>query len=141
MKILIDTNILLAIVPKRSKHRWAYDALREGKFELVISNEILEEYEEILGSFYHPDFANVVVQELLNLPNVHLVDVYYKFLLISADADDDKFVDAAICANADHIITHDKHFKILETIPFPKVSTLSLEDFLQIYLNDNQLFA
>jgi uncharacterized protein len=134
MKVLIDTNILLAIVPKRSKYRWAYDALRRGEYELVISNEILDEYEEILGSFYHPDFATVVVEELLNLPNVELVDVYYKFQLISSDPDDDKFVDAAIVSNADHIITHDKHFKILREIPFPKVSVISLQDFEEIIL-------
>lgn len=132
MKVLLDTNILLAIVPKRSQHRWAYDALRQGKYFLAISNEILEEYEEILGRFYHPDFATVVIEELLNLPNVELTDVYYKFLLIANDPDDDKFVDAAIVSNADYLVTHDKHFKILENIPFPKVSTISLEEFKKI---------
>ena len=132
MKVLIDTNILLAIVPKRSKYRWAYDALRKGEYKLVISNEILEEYEEILGNFYHPDFATIVIEELLNLPNIELVDIYYKFQLISNDPDDDKIVDAAIVSNADHIITHDKHLKILKEIPFPKVSVLSLQDFQTI---------
>ena len=132
MKVLIDTNILLAIVPKKSKYRLAYDALRSGKYILVISNEILEEYEEILANFYHSDFATIVVEELLNLPNVELVDTYYKFRLITTDPDDDKFVDAAIVSNADHIITHDKHFNILKEIPFPKVSTISLQDFQNI---------
>ncbi len=36
MKVLLDTNILLAIVPKRSKVRWCYDALREGKYGVVL---------------------------------------------------------------------------------------------------------
>lgn len=132
MKVLIDTNILLAIVPKRSQYRWAYDALREGKYELAISNEILEEYEEILGSFYHPAFATVVVEELLNLPNVELVDAYFKFRLIINDPDDDKFVDAAIVSNADYIITHDKHFKVLAQTAFPKVNVISLQTFEEL---------
>jgi uncharacterized protein len=129
MKVVIDTNILLAIVPKRSKHRWAYDALRNGKYILVISNEILEEYEEILGDYYNADFATVVVEELLNLPNIELVEIYYKFRLIINDPDDDKFADAALVSNSEHIVSHDKHFKVLKNIGFPKLSVLTLSEF------------
>lgn len=129
MRILIDTNILLAIVPKRSKYHWVYDALRIGKFELVISTEILQEYEERLALFYAPDFAVLVVEEILNLNNIIFAEVYFHWHLITADADDNKFIDAAISSNADHIITHDKHFSVLKTIDFPRVSILTLEAF------------
>jgi uncharacterized protein len=132
MKVVIDTNILLAIVPKRSKHRWAYDALRNGKYILVISNDILEEYEEILGDFYNSDFATVVVEELLNLPNVELVEIYYKFRLIINDPDDDKFVDATLVSNAEYLVSHDKHFNVLKNIGFPKLNLLTLSEFKEL---------
>ncbi|MCU0470388.1 MAG: putative toxin-antitoxin system toxin component, PIN family [Arcicella sp.] len=132
MKILIDTNILLAIVPKRSQVRWLYDALREQKFTLIITTEILDEYAEKLEWFYSSNFAELVLEEVLNLPNVEQTQIYYNWHIIEEDPDDNKFVDAAISSGADYIITHDKHFKILNIIDFPVVKYLSLEAFEKI---------
>jgi uncharacterized protein len=132
MKILIDTNILLAIVPKRSQVRWLYDALREQKFTLIITTEILDEYAEKLEWFYSSNFAELVLEEVLNLPNVEQTQIYYNWHIIEEDTDDNKFVDAAISSGADYIITHDKHFKILNIIDFPVVKYLSLEAFEKI---------
>lgn len=129
MRVLLDTNILLAIVPKRSKHRWAYDALRADRYELVVSNEILDEYEEQLGLFYAPNFAILVIEEMLNLNNIVFTNIYFNWNLITIDADNNKWVDAAVSGNADYIVTHDKHFSVLKTINFPKISVINLEDF------------
>lgn len=57
------------------------------------------------------------------------VDAQYRFHLITVDVDDNKFVDYAIVANADYIVSDDRHFKVLESISFPKVEVLKLEDF------------
>ncbi len=48
-----------------------------------------------------------------------------------SDPDDNKFVDCAIIANADYIVSDDSHFKVLKDIPFPVVRVLSLEQFQQ----------
>ena len=133
MKILIDTNILLAIVPKRSKVRWLYDALREQKFTLVVTTEILDEYAEKLEWFYSSNFADLVLEEILNLPNIEQTQIFYNWHIIEEDPDDNKFVDAAISSGADYIITHDKHFKILNIIDFPVVKYLSLEAFEKVF--------
>ena len=61
--------------------------------------------------------------------NVIRKDPHYTFALIEADKDDNKFVDCAIAANAKCIVTEDKHFKVLENIPFPKVEVIGIEDF------------
>ena len=133
MKILIDTNILLAIVPKRSKVRWLYDALREQKFTLVVTTEILDEYAEKLEWFYSSNFADLVLEEILNLPNVEQTQIFYNWHIIEEDPDDNKFVDAAISSGADYIVTHDKHFRILNIIDFPVVKYLSLEAFEKVF--------
>lgn len=129
MRVLIDTNILLAIVPKRSSERWLYEMLRTSELTLILSNEIIEEYEEKLAWFYSTYFAEIVLDELLNLHQTEQVEAFYKWQLIEEDKDDNKFVDAAVASNADYIITNDKHFKVLRNIPFPKVQTLSLQEF------------
>jgi hypothetical protein len=68
----------------------------------------------------------------LNLPNIEQTQVYYNWQIIAEDPDDNKFVDAAISSGADYIITHDKHFKILDLIDFPVVKYVSLEAFEEI---------
>ena len=43
--------------------------------------------------------------------------------------DDDKFVDCAIAANADYIVSEDSHFNALKKIPFPLLTVLTLDEF------------
>jgi predicted nucleic acid-binding protein len=69
---------------------------------------------------------------LKELPNVHYITPYYKWLLIDADPDDDKYCDCAIAGKAMYIVTEDKHFHALQRISFPKLSTMSIDDFLMV---------
>lgn len=137
MRILIDINILLAIVPKRSSERWLYEMLRNDTIVLILSNEIIEEYEEKLAWFYSKYFAEIVLDELLNLPLTEQTEAFYKWQLIEEDKDDNKFVDVAIASNADYIITYDKHFKILHNIPFPKIQAITIQEFKKVIENIN----
>ena len=66
---------------------------------------------------------------LLESPNVILIKEYFFWGLIKIDPDDNKFVDCALMANADFIITEANHFNVLEKIPFPNITVLSLEEF------------
>jgi predicted nucleic acid-binding protein len=68
-----------------------------------------------------------------SIPSVKLITPFIKWELIVADPDDNKFVDCAISAGAECIITHDAHFDILKTTPFPTVRILSPEEFKAIY--------
>ena len=63
-----------------------------------------------------------------NLSNVEYITSHYRFRLLK-DEDDDKFVDCAIAANASYIVSHDKDFKILQRIEFPKVRVIDTEEF------------
>jgi uncharacterized protein len=96
MRVLIDTNILLAIVPKRSTERWLYELLRSGELSLIVSNEIIEEYEEKLAWFYSEYFAEIVLEEILNLPQTEQNEAYFKWQLITEDPDDNKYVDISL---------------------------------------------
>ena len=59
------------------------------------------------------------------------MDAYFKWRLIEADHDDDKFVDCAFAANATYIVSDDKHFDVLKSITFPRIAVLKLVQFLQ----------
>ena len=129
-RIIFDTNCLLVSVPKRSPFRWIYDKILSNELELVISTEILLEYEEQLSPFYSPEYAETIIKVLINLPNVIKINpISFNWLLIAQDPDDDKFVDAYVASSADIIITNDRHYKVLEKIKFPPVSFCKIIDF------------
>ena len=50
---------------------------------------------------------------------------------ITADPDDNKFVDCAFAANATYIVSNDTHYNVLRTISFPKLFVLKLRAFIE----------
>ena len=90
----------MMIFPKGKYHQ-IYTKIQSGDIILAISNEILSEYLEIMGSFYSQKVAEYTINAILSLPKTYLINsVYYKWELISDDKDDNKFVDAYIASNA-----------------------------------------
>lgn len=132
MKVVIDTNVFLVIIPSLSRYHQAYEALKENRYDLAISNEILLEYEEQLSLRYHIPDASEILENLLENQNIQLINPEYRWNLISQDPDDNKFVDCAIASNSDWIVTNDKHFNVLLDVGFPKVNVISIAEFIQL---------
>lgn len=128
-KVVLDTNILLVSVSDRSQYHWLFQALQQNEFQIAITNEILLEYEEIISEKISVGLAKEVTGTLLFLPNVDHIDTFYQWYLIVDDVDDNKFVDCAIAANVDYIVTEDKHFNILQEVEFPTVNVVNLSEF------------
>lgn len=131
MKVVIDTNVLLMSIPKISKYRVIFDKLLEGKYRLAISEGILQEYLEIIGSKTTGQIAQNLGELLMSLENVDKTEIYFRWNLIQADPDDNKFVDCAISARVKFVVTNDNHFKELRTIDFPPVEVIDADDFLE----------
>lgn len=129
MRIVLDTNCLLASLSRRGAYFNVWRGLQEGKYTLCVSNEILEEYEEIIAQKTSSVIASNVVQTLLNAPSVELIDAFFRFDLIKNDPDDNKFVDCAIAGNATFVVSNDSHFDVLKEIDFPKLILKSLQEF------------
>ncbi len=130
MRVVIDTNVLLMSIPKISKYRRIFDKLISGDITLLITNEILSEYLEIIEKKTTHEIAINFAELLLKLPNVEKVEVYYKWSLISADNDDNKFCDCAISAGAKFLVSNDKHFDVLKSNLFPPIELKSALAFL-----------
>lgn len=133
LKLVIDTNIFIAIIGKKSSFRWIFDCIIQGKIRLCVSNEILFEYREILARKTTEEIAENVIEFLSVSPFVEKTEIYFNFQLISNDQDDNKFVDCAITANAACLVSNDKHFQVLHKIDFPKVIVLKLQEFEEKY--------
>jgi len=133
MKIVIDTNCLLKILPKNSTYRCLWDAFLHGEFDLCYTTNILEEYDEILSRFYSTKTAEFVVGVLLKSQNTIQITPHFKWDLIIVDPDDNKFVDCALNAGADYIVTDDRHFNILKTFKFPKIEVINIQTFKRLF--------
>lgn len=128
--IVLDTNSLLQALPTKSKYHKIWTDFLEGKYCLCVSNEILTEYEEILAEHTSPEVAHNVVEAIARHPQICYRESYFHFHLLShIDKDDDKFVDCAITAGADYIVTEDSHFNHLKQIRFPQLNVLTLDEF------------
>jgi len=132
MKIVLDTNCLVVCLPITSPYHCLWQAFRNNQITLCCTTDIINEYNEVLLRFYPQQFVNDVVNELLLSFNVMKINNYYKWNLISVDPDDNKFVDCALNAGADFIVTNDQHFNILKEIKFPPIQVINIEYFKRI---------
>ena len=130
--IVLDTNCLISSLKRTSIYYPVWRDFMLGKYCLCFSDEILDEYEEIIeqrtGS---SEIAHSVVNAIINRSNTRHIEVYCHFDLIKADKDDNKFVDCAIKATAKYIVSNDHHFDILKQIPFPKVEVIDINKFIE----------
>ena len=132
MNIVLDTNCLLMSLSRRSPYYPVWRDFVDGKYTLCISNEILAEYEEILTDKVGAEIASNVITAILDLPNTKMIQVYYHLRLITADPDDDKFVDCAFKANARYIVTQDHHYDVLKQTPFPFIDIVGIDEFIKV---------
>ena len=129
---VIDTNVFVSAYITHhpdAATSVVVDNMFRGKIKPLYNDEILAEYEEIIGRHMSPLAAKITIEAILRANNTLRVDAQYRFNLIKSDVDDNKFVDCAIVSNADYIVTEDRHFDILKNIPFPKVEIKRLTDF------------
>ena len=130
--VVLDTNCLLQIIARRSKNYFLWEQFLNGDFNLCVSNDILEEYEEIICQKSNPVIATMILEIIKQAPNTLEFDAHYRWNLITKDPDDNKFVDCAVVANADFIVSEDKHFNELKDVQFPKVEVIRLERFAEM---------
>ena len=110
MIVVLDSNVLLVAIGKRSKYRPIWDKFVAGAYRLIISEEILHEYEEILIEHSAPGIADLVSETFVESPDITYQRIYYNWNVITSDPDDNKFFDAAVAGDVDYLVTDDGHF-------------------------------
>ena len=130
-RLVLDTNSLIQCISRRSKYHELWLSLLDGRNQLCVTTDILQEYAEILERKTNATFAELALDVITNNPYTHFITPYFHFNLIAADPDDDKFVDCAVAGNAKFIVTEDSHYDVLRNIDFPKVDIIKLDDIIQ----------
>ncbi len=77
MRLVVDTNLMLRITNPKSSEHWLFQELLSGKHTLLVTTEILEEYEEIAGQYLKSAGKVQVIMDLLsNLPSLEFVTAH-----------------------------------------------------------------
>jgi len=132
LKIVLDTNVVLRSISRRSAYTIILDKLYENAFEVYITNDILLEYEEKITDIFSGETAELIIGAFSLLPNVRKVDIHFHLNLIAADPDDNKFSDCAFAGNVHFLVTDDKHFAVLKSISFPSINVITLDQFKEL---------
>ena len=127
-RVVLDTNVvisgLLGGTATEVIRRW-----RGGAFDLIVSEEIVSEYEQVLKrpKFKLPEW---IVQELLDYirSKAQWVEPHSIAESVVRDPFDTKFLEAAIAGHADWIVSGDKD--LLDLGQFEAVAIISLREFM-----------
>ena len=137
MTVCLDTNVFLQIFGRRQPYHQILRALLDGRLTLAVSNEILLEYEEVTGKLSGAQRWRDVIaflELLIQLHgNIRQTEPQFRFAVITADPDDNKFCDCAIAADADFVVTDDAHFAVLKTAGY-KPQPVSPDEFIRVHL-------
>lgn len=136
MRVVLDTNVVLSGiffggVPGRILTAWA-----EGRFQLVLTPEILDEYRragDALALGHLERSAALTPILALIVSHAALVDATPLPAPVSADPDDDKFLAAALAAAA-LVVSGDRH--LLAVSEWQGVRVLSPRRFVDEYLRE-----
>jgi len=128
MRVVIDTNIMVSAylggMLKKLIVAW-----KSGKFTLVVSDAVADEYREVLKrpkfKIEHTeldDFFALLLDRAEFVIPIETIDV------IAEDPSDNKFIEAAIAGKAKLIISGDSH--LLELKSFHDISIITAREFM-----------
>ena len=114
MIVCIGTNVAIQALARGHAYFPILDAWVQGQFTWAVSAPILLEYEEVITRMSGTDrwrrLSRLMDLAEMTSGNLLRVTPSFQFQVIPNDPEDNMFVDCAIVANAEHLITQDRHF-------------------------------
>lgn len=129
-RLVIDTNVLISGIVFGGKPRQLLNLLAEGAIIVIVAEELLTELRrKIVMKF--PEFVEDLerVERLLKR-DASLVKLGTVQVTISRDADDNKFIEAAVIGGAGYIVSGDNDLLVLKSYGVIKI--LKPADFLEL---------
>jgi len=140
MIVVVGTNALVQMMGRASPFAELKSALEQGRISWAVSTSILMEYEEVIRRHAGAD-AWVIVARMIEIiaqlrQSIIFTSPTFRFRNITGDPDDDAFADCAIVANAEWIITEDRHFDVMRGAGY-KPQPITPEAFIRQQLGSS----
>ncbi len=134
LKVVMDTNVFVSGVFFSGPPYQILNAWQSGEFELVVSQEILDEYRRV-GEILAKERPKIDLNPILTFVLEH-AKVYKSVKLkepVCEDPDDDKFFACALASGSRVIISGDRH--LLKVSGYQGIEVLKPREFVDIYLS------
>ena len=133
MKVILDTNVFVSGAFFSGPPFQILAAWREGRVQLIISPEILEEYRRV-GKILAEDHPGVRFESILEfvIQNVLLVSAPPLSEGVCADPDNDKFLACALASGSYIVVSGDRH--LLKVSVYQNIEVLNPREFLEKHL-------
>jgi putative PIN family toxin of toxin-antitoxin system len=133
VKVVLDTNVFISGVFFGGPPYQILKAWRDGKVQLALSLEILDEYQQV-GEILAKDHPNINLKPILDYVTWNAV-IYAAPPLPEAvceDPDDDKFIACALASESPVIVSGDKHLR--KVSGYHEIEVLNPREFVDQYL-------
>ena len=133
MKIVLDTNVFVSGVFFSGPPYRILEAWRDGKIQVVVSTEILDEYQRV-GEIMAEDHPAIDLKPLLDYL-IQYAEICAAPPLpesVCEDPDDDKFLSCALASESRIIVSGDKH--LLKVSGYREIEVIKPRDFVIKYL-------
>lgn len=133
MKIVLDTNVFISAIFFSGPPSQILKAWKESKLQIILSEEILEEYQRVGGEL-STKYPSIDIEPIIEFLTIfgELVETKDISESICEDPDDNKFVECAIASQSKLIVSGDKH--LLRISGYQNIEVLKPRDFINIYL-------
>jgi uncharacterized protein len=133
VRIVLDTNVFVSGVFFTGPPYQILSAWHEGVVTLVISPEILAEYQRVTEALME-QFPSINADAILALLRIHADVVLAKELpnSVSEDPDDDKFLACAVASQTRVVVSGDKH--LLRVSGYRDIEVVKPRAFVERYL-------
>jgi putative PIN family toxin of toxin-antitoxin system len=133
IKAVLDTNVVISGIFWKGPPFEILKAWRQRRFTLVLSQPILDEYKRVIAEL-SGKLPSTPIHSILEILESHSLIVEPRSFTqqVCDDPDDDKFLEAAIAAQANYVVTGDAALLRVEACNGIKI--LRATQFLKILL-------
>jgi putative PIN family toxin of toxin-antitoxin system len=134
VRVILDTNVFVSGVFFAGPPYRILEAWRDGELQLVVSQEILEEYQRV-GETLAEQFPGINLQPIIDLVTTN-AEIFPNQILrgsVCEDPDDDKFIACAIASRCKVIVSGDRH--LLKVSGFGGIKVMRPRQFIDEYLS------
>ena len=129
-KVVLDTNVVISSF--FGGHAQAIINLwLEGKFQLCLSAAIMAEYRAILAEHVSPDYLGFIIETLEMASNVSQLAELPQLSVIAEDPSDNRFLECALAAKADYLVSGDHH--LLQLVEFKGTKIVPPAEFMRLW--------
>ena len=124
MRVVLDTNILISGIFFHGTPGKILDAWVNDDFSIFVTPEILDEYSEVILRLATPKSEELAFEWLNMLFGLcHIMPGSNETLSYCRDPKDDKFIDCALSAKANYLVSGDMDLLVVsQKLPFEIIS-------------------